>query len=248
MEDLRIGIIGAGSIVEGNHLPAIMSLSQAKVMWIYDKNAMRCAFVSKMYGVPALAGSLSEQNLETVDICLLATPYGTRKPYIDLCRQHGKAIVIEKPFAFSKEEHLATCDGFSKWAIAVNFQRRFYRSVDTLAQVIRSGLLGALRSVRFVQGNFTLKGGSGYLSSAELAGGGVIAESASHILDIILSITAARSIQMLGLSSLYLDGLDYDTVFDSLITTLIMRYLFIVKYPPFGILPMGFTWILRTRN
>jgi hypothetical protein len=219
MRDFRIGIFGAGSIVEGNHLPAIVSLQQAKVAWIYDKNASRCTLVSKMYGVPALAEASIEQGLEKVDICLLATPYGTRRPYIDLCRQHGKAIVIEKPFAFSKKEHLASCAGFSEWGIAVNFQRRFYRSVAILTKIIRSGLLGTLRSVSFLQGNFTLKGGSGYLSSATLAGGGVIAESSSHILDIILLITGAKNIQLLDLRSLYKDGLDYDTVFDSLITT-----------------------------
>jgi hypothetical protein len=218
MQEFRIGIIGAGSIVEGNHLPAIVSLKDAGVAWIFDKSATRSALVSKMYGVRALAEGAIEKAIEGVDICLLATPYGTRKPYIELCRQRGKAIVIEKPFAFSKEEHVATCEGFSEWGIAVNFQRRYYRSVAVLGQVIRSKIFGALRSVRFVQGNFTLKGGSGYLSSALLAGGGVIAESASHILDIILSITMAKNISLLEFKSLYVCGLDYDSVFESRIS------------------------------
>lgn len=219
MKDYRIGIIGAGSIVESNHLPAIASLSQAEFAWIYDKNAARSAMVSKMYGVPAVEEASFDRVIGEVDVCLLAIPYGTRKPYIDLCRQSGKAIVIEKPFAFSEEEHLATCEGFSDWAIAVNFQRRFYRSVDILRQINRTRPFGHLRSIRYIQGNFTLKGGSGYLSSASLAGGGVIAESASHILDIILLITAAKGISLLEMRSLHQDGLDYDSVFDSLITT-----------------------------
>ena len=219
MDEYRIGVIGAGSIVESNHLPAIASLPQVKLAWVYDKSAKRSDLVSKMYGVPALGETSMEKALSEVDVCLLAIPYGTRKPYIDLCRQGGKAIVIEKPFAFSKEEHMATCEGFSDWAIAVNFQRRFYRSVDLLAKIIRTQPLGRLRAVRYMQGNFTLKGGSGYLSSAKLAGGGVIAESASHILDIILMITGAKKIELVDQRSLHMDGLDYDTVFDSLITT-----------------------------
>lgn len=219
MKDYRIGIIGAGGIVESNHLPAIAALSQAEFAWVYDKNASRSAMVSKMYGVPAIEEGAMDRAIGEVDICLLAIPYGTRKPYIDLCRRSGKAIVIEKPFAFTKEEHLATCEGFSDWAIAVNFQRRFYRSVDMLRKMNRLRPFGQLRSVRYLQGNFTLKGGSGYLSNASLAGGGVIAESASHILDIILLITAAKSVDLLGIRSLHRDGLDYDSIFDSLIGT-----------------------------
>src|SRR5689334_13587240 len=111
MKDYRIGIIGAGSIVESNHLPAIAALSQAACAWIYDKSMSRSALVSRMYGVAALEEGAFDRAIGDVDICLLAVPYGTRKPYIDLCRRHGKAIVIEKPFAFSKEEHLATCEG-----------------------------------------------------------------------------------------------------------------------------------------
>ena len=219
MDEYKIGIIGAGAIVEGNHLPAIFSLPDATISWIYDKSAGRSAMVSKMYGVPALTERPVEQALEDIDICLLATPYGTRKTYIDPCRKLGKAIVIEKPFAFTKEEHLAHCEGFRPWEIAVNFQRRYYRCVAVLKKIVESRMFGELRSVRFIQGNFTLKGGSGYLSSVELAGGGVIAESASHILDIILSITGATAVRIDKWKSLHLAGLDYDTVFDSLLST-----------------------------
>ena len=219
MRDLRIGIIGAGSIVESNHLPAIRSLQRTTIAWIFDKNPRRTDLVSKMYGIPALAGEFPEEMLEQVDICLLATPYGTRKPYIDLCKKFRKCLVIEKPFAFSKEEHLDHCNGFEPWEIAVNFQRRYYRSVSTVGKIISSNIFGHLRSVDFLQGNFTLKGGSGYLSNAALAGGGVIAESASHILDIILLVTGAQQVKLSQMKSLYLSGLDYDTVFDSSIET-----------------------------
>ena len=215
MDKFRIGIIGAGSIVEGNHLPAILSLDGAEATWIYDKNPARMALVSRMYGIRPLEGRLPADALGEVDICLLATPYGVRRPYIDLCREMGKALVVEKPFAFSKEEHMAYCSGFEEWEIAVNFQRRFYRSVGTIRQMISARMFGGLRSARLLQGNFSLKGGSGYLSSVELAGGGVIAESASHSLDILLSVTEAREVCVQQLKSLQLSGLDYDTVFDS---------------------------------
>jgi predicted dehydrogenase len=215
MDKFKIGIIGAGSIVETNHIPAINALSDANIAWIYDRNPARMALVSKMYGIPSLPHGMAGEDLPDVDVCLLATPYGSRKPYIEACRQKGKALVIEKPFAFSKEEHLANCSGFRQWDIGVNFQRRYYHSVGVLRKIIRLNVFGRLKYIRFVQGNFTLKGGSGYLSNVALAGGGVIAESCSHILDIILAVTAAEDVKVIQLQSLHLAGLDYDTVFDS---------------------------------
>lgn len=215
MDKFRIGIIGAGSIVETNHIPAINALPDAKIGWIYDRDAARMALVSKMYGVPSLPHGTAGEGLPDVDVWLLATPYGSRKPYIEECRQKGKALVVEKPFAFSREEHLANCSGFRPWDIGVNFQRRYYHSVGAIRKIIRRNVFGPLRHIRFVQGNFTLKGGSGYLSNVALAGGGVIAESCSHILDIILSVTDADHVKVVQLHSLQETGLDYDTVFDS---------------------------------
>ena len=219
MNKARIGIIGAGSIVEVNHIPAIRSLERATMAWVFDKNPQRTELVAKMYGIPVLSGEFPAAALEQVDICLLAIPYGARKPYIDLCRKIGKCLVVEKPFAFSKEEHLDYCSGFQPWEIAVNFQRRYYHSVGMISQIIGKNRFGRLRSVDLVQGNFSLKGGSGYLSDVGLAGGGVIAESASHILDILLLVTRAERVKLSQLQSLHLSGLDYDTAFESVIET-----------------------------
>jgi predicted dehydrogenase len=210
-----IGIIGAGGIVETNHLPAICILPQVEVKWVYDKNPARMELLSRMYSIPVLSGKDVEKGLDEVDICLLATPYGVRKSYVEFCREKGKALVVEKPFAFSGAEHAANCAGFSEWQIAVNLQRRFYRSAATLRSIVEKNLFGRLREVRFSQGHFSLKGGSGYLSDVRLAGGGVIAESAIHSLDLILWISAAQSVAVREMHALYERGLDYDASFVS---------------------------------
>jgi len=218
MNSLRIGIIGAGAIVESNHLPALSAVTGVTVAWIYDKNPARAQLLSRMYSIPDRQLSSTEEGMKEVDACLLATPYGVRKPYIEQCRSSGKGLIVEKPFAFSVNEHRDICKGFSEWEIAVNFQRRYYGSVAALAKIIRSRIFGVLRSIRFRQGYFTLKGGAGYLSNAQLAGGGVIAESASHILDIILYITGADKVIMKRSGSLFKSGIDFDTLFESELT------------------------------
>jgi len=219
MSKFKIGVIGAGGIVETNHLPAIAASGKAEIAWIYDKNPARAELVAKMYGLSVLEEAGLGAALASVDCCLLATPYGVRKPYIDACRNAGIALVIEKPFAFSRQEHLDYCRGFREWAIAINLQRRYYLSVSTLHRIIRTAVFGKLVRVRFNQGYFSLKGGSGYLSDVRLSGGGVIAESAIHSLDIILWITGASEVTLTDMRSLHADRLDYDSQFDSTIVT-----------------------------
>ena len=214
-----IGIIGAGSIVETNHLPAISLLEQAEVRWIFDKNNKRMHLVSEMYGIPALQNGSVENIIKEIDICLLAIPYGARKDYIEICRNYGKALVIEKPFAFTRQEHEEFCNGFKEWQIGVNFQRRFYQSVSCLKKIIDTNIFGDLFSLKLIQGSFSLKGGSGYLSDKTMAGGGVIAESAIHALDIVLNITGASDTEVKKMHALHYNGLDYDSVFESEIST-----------------------------
>lgn len=215
MGTIRIGIIGAGSIVELTHLPAIRTLADTNIAWIYDNNPSRMDKVGLMYNIPTLKDNSIEKAIADVDICLLAIPYGVRNSYIDLCRQNGKALVVEKPFAFSTREHEEHCRDFAKWEIGVNFQRRFYQPVALLQKIIRTSTFGKLESIKLKQGNFVLKGGSGYLSNKKLAGGGVIAESAIHNLDIILFITDAVEVNLKKLRSFHREGLDYDSVFES---------------------------------
>lgn len=226
MSKFKIGIIGAGGIVETNHLPAIAASDQAEIAWIYDKNPSRAELVAKMYGLSVLGEAQLWPAIATVDCCLLATPYGVRRSYIDACRNAGIGLVIEKPFAFSRREHEEYCAGFKEWAIAINLQRRYYLSVATLHRIIRTAIFGRLVAIRFNQGYFSLKGGSGYLSDVRLAGGGVIAESAIHSLDIILWITGASQVSVTRMRSLHKDRLDYDSEFESDIVT------------PFGNIPV----------
>lgn len=216
---LRIGIIGAGSIVENTHLPVLKSNGNISVAWIYDSNIERSKLVSTMYRIPVMQESMLEKGFDEIDICLLAIPYGARLKYIELCASKQLGLYVEKPFAKTIHEHQKYCSLFTPSNIAIGFQRRYYQIVSTLSSIINSGIVGELKAIKFRQGYFTIKGGGSYLSNAQLAGGGVIIESAIHALDQILLFTNAKSVKLLQIKSLHKKGIDYDTVFSSEIKT-----------------------------
>jgi predicted dehydrogenase len=215
----KVGVIGAGAIVESGHLPALLSLEGVSVNWIFDLNDKRTDLLSKMYGVNAIKKDQLHNAVSDVDVCLLTVPYGVRKEYIQILAEQNKGLYVEKPFALTTNEHREYCKLFPANKLAIGYQRRCYKIIPLLSSIISSGAFGSLQKIIFRQGYFTLKGGKGYLSDAKLSGGGVIIESAVHTLDQILLMTAASEVKLVQLSSFEKKGIDYDSLFLSKLQT-----------------------------
>jgi predicted dehydrogenase len=215
----KVGIIGAGAIVESGHLPALKAIPGISVDWLYDVNPARGKLLSTMYEVPSISESTVQKAIESVDVCLLSIPYGVRMDYIQKISSAGKAIYVEKPFALSVKEHNHYCSLFPPYKLSIGYQRRTYKFVKLLSSIVSSGMLGALKEVSIKQGYFSLKGGKGYLADAKLSGGGVIIESAIHVLDQILLIAGATDVNVESANAIMRNGIDFDSSFISGLTT-----------------------------
>ena len=213
----KVGIIGAGKIVENSHLPVLKNLDNVTVEWVYDINPKRTKLLSRMYNVKPISNW--EQNLSKIDICVITIPYGVRMPYLKAASRLKKSVYVEKPFALSVQEHIDISSRFKPNEIAIGFQRRCYKIAHELKQIIESGIFGSLKNIDFKQGYFTLKGGQGYLSDAKLSGGGVLIESAIHSFDQILNFTAATEVEVDDVNYIQKNGIDYDTTVQSYLTT-----------------------------
>jgi len=214
----RVGIIGAGAIVESSHIPVLKVLPGISIQWVYDRDTSRSQLVSKMFRIPVLENEEMEKAIEDIDICLLTIPYGARRKYIELCAAKGKALYVEKPFAITAGEHIDYCKLFQPYELAIGFQRRYYQTAGLLKNLVRSELFGRLQKIQFNQGYFALKGNKPFLSDAALAGGGVIIESAIHTLDQLLLITGATAVNVKDALSLQKNGIDYDSKFETVLS------------------------------
>lgn len=215
----RIGIIGAGQIVEDCHLPVLANLGAVEVKWVTDRRVDRLRLLSKMYRVPHIAIHEIAKQICLVDICLLAIPVGARKEYIEMCAEAGVAVYAEKPFARSRAEHVAYASLFPDHRLAAGFQRRCYWGVGTLKRIIEEKVFGDLESIEHSLGQYSLKSGGSdrFIVDAELAGGGVLIEAGIHGLDQILFATQADSVKVEAVEAIVYDRLDYDLVVDSTI-------------------------------
>jgi predicted dehydrogenase len=165
-----------------------------------------------MYGIP-VCNIPWEKAIKEVDICLLAIPYGARDTYLTELSKNKNAVYVEKPLALSLKEHQKWCNLFPPGKLAVGFQRRFYSCTQVIKSINREGIFGEIQSIKLKQGSFILKGGSSYISDEKLAAGGVIAESAVHLLDQITYSLDVRDPQVNSIKSIFRGAIDYDSIF-----------------------------------
>lgn len=209
----KIGIVGAGQIVEDVHLPLLKSRKDVEVSWVADIDMERVKLLTRMYRIPGIATHEIERALPEVDICLIAIPLGARQEYLEASARAGKAVYVEKPFARTRAEHQYFCSLFPDYAIAVGFQRRFYKSTVLLKQIVERETFGPLDRITLNLGQYSLKSGGShrYITNPLLSGGGTIMDLGIHALDQILFVTSPEQVSVREARAIVFNRTDYDT-------------------------------------
>ena len=175
-ETINWGIIGPGSIanrfaeglaaVPGAKLHAVGSRTQAKA----DEFADRHGAPKRYANYEALAED------PDVRVVYIATPHPQHKGAALLCLQHGKSVLLEKPFTVNAKEaaeviNLARAKDLflmeAMWA-------RFFPGMVKVRELIASGTIG---EARMLQADFGFRADvnpEGRLFDLALAGGGLL--------------------------------------------------------------------------
>ena len=193
-----IGIVGAGGIAETLHLPVLTSMPNVQIAWIADLNAERAQAVAAAYRARAVALPSDPGALPPCDAALLAIPPAARLPYFEAFAARGTAVMAEKPFAITPDEHRRILDLFAPHEVACGYQRRTYRSTVIIEKSISEGWFGAARQISIHEGDRTkhTETRSPHLEEVSLAGGGVLISLGCHALDWALHVTRAKSYEI----------------------------------------------------
>jgi predicted dehydrogenase len=142
----KIGICGAGGIVDGAHLPAYTKAG-LEVVAIFDTDNAKAQDVAKRHGIPTvyktLAELLSDANVEIVDIAVPAAAQPEIFAQVAAAKKH---ILAQKPFATT----VAAGEAMVKQAkdagiiAAVNQQLRFEEGVAAAHKMVELGWIGTV--------------------------------------------------------------------------------------------------------
>src|SRR5438552_5127350 len=100
---MRIGIIGAGMVTTGSHLPVLVNMSDVTVAWVCDRSRPAADAAARAFGIPVAYSEIAE--CPDVDVALVATPIGSRPFVVPAVLARGWHAFCEKPFALTLADH-----------------------------------------------------------------------------------------------------------------------------------------------
>ena len=204
---VSIGIIGAGEITRKLHLPVLLSMPEVQVAWLWDRRDSQAEMVGRAHHVKWLSPAIS-QSIPECDVALLAIPIEARAQYLDIFAQRNTAVLCEKPFAASRDQHQQLIDAFPGHRLAAGYQRRFHQSTALLRRILAEGWFGPLHRIRLAEGDRSRGSGVDHSFLDDGQGGatrGVLWDLGTHGIDLILYITSATGFRVLS-SDVVLDG------------------------------------------
>jgi predicted dehydrogenase len=188
MRPIRIGIIGAGAVTELRHLPAAESCPEIQVSALVDKNLERARTLADRFGVTDVMADYHDL-FGQVDGIINALPHCLHAPVTMEFLERGVSVLVEKPMALTVEEAEAMVKAANANGVAlqVGHMLRFFNGARLLKQAIAEGWLGTLQCFSLESGFvYNWPVASGFFFSKQEAGGGVLVDLGSHMLDLLL--------------------------------------------------------------
>ncbi|HYE82372.1 MAG TPA: Gfo/Idh/MocA family oxidoreductase [Clostridia bacterium] len=190
MEKIRVGIIGAGQIVETAHLPAYMKHKAiTELAAICDTNLEKAKQLADRYGIPKVYESHTEMleqcSLDAVSVCV---PNRFHAAASIAALNAGCHVLCEKPPAMNCEEALAMYEASERNGriLSFNFHYRHAEEVKTLKELIDKGTFGDIYAARVQALRRRGIPGWGSFINKELQGGGPLIDIGIHMLDTAL--------------------------------------------------------------
>ena len=198
---LRIGMIGAGRIVERVHLPLVAALPGVEVAGLYDTDFERAREVAAAGGGARPCRSLDELFGLGLDATLVACPNRLHAEMTVAALAAGTHVLCEKPMATSvaEAEAMVAASEAAGRALMIAYTNRFRPEVVALKAAIDGGLLGEIKAVRcgWLRHN-GVPGASTWFTNRAQAGGGVLTDLGSHLIDLALWLAGHRPLLDVG--------------------------------------------------
>ena len=189
MKELKVAVIGCGTIGTGEHIPAYSKNPNAQLKYVCDIIPERARAMAEKYYVPNMLENyrelLDDPEVEAVSVC---TPNYTHAPIaIDLLRA-GKNVLCEKPASVNADlaAQMKQAADESGKILNIGVVNRFNTAVNKIKEIIDRGDLGGIYHVYCsFRAHRSIPGLGGPFTTKAMAGGGVLIDWGVHYIDLI---------------------------------------------------------------
>ncbi|MGE8204648.1 Gfo/Idh/MocA family protein [Heyndrickxia sp. NPDC080065] len=188
MSKLRLGVIGAGGIAVGRHIPAFQRLKEdVTIIAVSDVNGERAKSVAKEFGIPHAYENYHDM-LPEVDAVVICTPNKFHSEITVKALEAGVHVLCEKPMAVTVTECQAMIDAAKKAnkVLSIGFHYRYMKESQAAKKVIDAKEIGEPLVVRVQALRRRKVPGWGVFTNKDLQGGGSLIDYGCHLLDLSL--------------------------------------------------------------
>ncbi|MBL7190425.1 Gfo/Idh/MocA family oxidoreductase [bacterium] len=196
---IKVGIIGAGGIVQLQHLPILSKLEDTEVTAICDIDSNKVRVLCEKYNIPKCCLHADEVFADPeIDAVLICTPTNSHMSLTLAALSAGKHVLVEKPIArtSSEAERMVKAAEKAGRFLMTAMNHRFRPDSLILQNFISKGELGKIFYVR-----------SGWMEKREIfsrpswvfdsrfSGGGVLMDLGIQMIDLCLWLTGCPKIR-----------------------------------------------------
>lgn len=159
---LNWGILGCAQIATGSVMPAIQDSETGIIKAVASRGIEKSRAVAAEFGVEKAYGSYEELlNDEEIDAVYIPLPNHLHREWVIRAAQAGKHVLCEKPIALNSREAAEMVDACRQAGVhlAEAYMYRHHPRIAELQELIASGVIGELRSIR---GTFTYNDAEDY--------------------------------------------------------------------------------------
>lgn len=196
-EKNRVGLIGAGSFVQGMHLPNMAKLQTVfSLHGVMSRTGSTAKAVAKQYGAAYATTSIdSLLGDPDIDAVIIATRHDLHVDTVMRALESGKHVLVEKPLALTVEG-ADRIEAFYRDRpdgplLLTGFNRRFAPGVKAIREALRQKTSPLIVSYRMNAGHIP---GSHWVHGPE--GGGRNIGEACHIYDLFVSLTGGEVVDI----------------------------------------------------
>lgn len=189
MKEIKVGIVGAGGIAGGKHLPGHLKVEGVSVIAVCDIDEARAKNFAKKHEIQYVFTDYHDlvamPELDAVSVC---TPNNFHAGPTIAALKAGKHVICEKPLAGNAIDGQAMVDAQkeSGKVLQIGLQSRFGAASRTLRKLYDDGFFGDIYYARAMAMRRRGMPGSSTFITKSISGGGPLIDIGVHILDVLL--------------------------------------------------------------
>lgn len=208
MREVKMGVLGCGSIAEIAHFPSIAARKEAKLVAVCDTNPETAQKAAAKWGAEQSFTDYREMFAKAkLDAVVIATPNNVHRNQAIAAAQHGIHVVVEKPLAVTNVEAWDIVEACRKAGVKlmVGCDRRFWTHNQWAKQLIEQGIIGKLLMSRsclhehwYNYQNHVAK--TDFRLHCDVAGGAAINDTGAHAIDLLTWLNGSKVKRAVGVA------------------------------------------------